>query len=141
MAATISMPRPSPSTETSDQSTQHFDSVRCLSNRETHRAAVAGEEVPHGSYLRVAGTGRTLLIPLGEPMAHLGRGLNVDLRLDDFSVSRRHAIIIRTDEGHRILDDRSLNGTYVNGREIRHAELRDGDVITLGRVQLTYCQV
>ena len=61
--------------------------------------------------------------------------------LDDASVSRRHAILVRSGEGYRILDDRSLNGTSVNGREIQAAELRDGDVITLGRVELTYREV
>ncbi len=125
-----------------EAATQHFDAVRCLSSREVHKAAaLAGEPVPHGSYLRATGRNRALLIPLEEPMAHIGRGLNVDLHLDDVSVSRRHAIILRTEEGHRILDDRSLNGTFVNGREIRHAELHDGDVITLGRVEFTYCEV
>ena len=140
--STAIAPPPVPSTAPpSEASTQHFDVVRCLSSREVHKAALSDEPIPHGSYLRATGSNRALLIPLGEPMAHVGRGLNVDLYLDDASVSRRHAIILRTDEGHRILDDRSLNGTYVNGREIRHAELHDGDVIMLGRVELTYCEV
>ncbi len=140
--STAIAPPPFPSTAPPREApTQHFDALRCLSSREVHKAALSGEPIPHGSYLRVTGSNRALLIPLGEAMAHVGRGLNVDLHLDDVSVSRRHAIILRTDEGHRILDDRSLNGTYVNGREIRHAELNDGDVITLGRVELTYCEV
>lgn len=141
MSAAIAPPPFPSSAPPSEAATQYFDAVRCLSNREVHKASVSGGPVPHGSYLRVTGSNRALLIPLGEPMAHIGRGLNVDLHLDDVSVSRRHAIILRTDEGHRILDDRSLNGTRVNGREIRHAELHDGDVITLGRVELTYCEV
>jgi pSer/pThr/pTyr-binding forkhead associated (FHA) protein len=130
----------SSTTRLRDAPTQHFDAVRCLSSRET-RKALDGEAIPHGSYLLAPGTSRALLIPLDGPMTHLGRGLNADLHLDDASVSRRHAIILRTDEGHRILDDRSLNGTWVNGREIQEAELRDGDVITLGRVELTYREV
>jgi hypothetical protein len=130
----------SSSTRLRDSPTQHFDAVRCLSSRET-RKALDGEAIPHGSYLLAPGTNRALLIPLDGPMTHLGRGLKADLYLDDASVSRRHAIILRTDEGHRILDDRSLNGTCVNGREIQEAELCDGDVITLGRVELTYREV
>ena len=142
MSTAISYPRTPASAPPSEAATQHFDAVRCLRSREVHKAAaLAGEPVPSGSYLRVTGSNRALLIPLDEPMAHIGRGLNVDLHLDDVSVSRRHAIILRTQEGHRLLDDRSLNGTLVNGREIRHAELHDGDVILLGRVELTYCRV
>ena len=40
-----------------------------------------------------------------------------------------------------LLDDRSSNGTFVNGRRISQAELRDGDVILLGRVVLRYLEV
>ena len=43
--------------------------------------------------------------------------------------------------GSRILDDRSANGTFVNGRRVTEAELRDGDVVVLGRVVLTYRDV
>jgi pSer/pThr/pTyr-binding forkhead associated (FHA) protein len=74
-------------------------------------------------------------------MVHVGRGLNADLYLDDASVSRRHAIIVCSGGRCRILDDRSLNGTYVNGRQIEQAELRDGDLIALGRVEVVYREV
>ena len=43
--------------------------------------------------------------------------------------------------GARILDDRSSNGTYVNGRRVQQAELRNGDVIVIGRVVLRYLEV
>ena len=43
--------------------------------------------------------------------------------------------------GSRILDDRSANGTFVNGRRVTEAELADGDVVVLGRVVLTYRDV
>jgi pSer/pThr/pTyr-binding forkhead associated (FHA) protein len=61
--------------------------------------------------------------------------------LDDQSVSRRHAIITRRRNTVKILDDRSSNGTYVNGRRISQAQLQDGDVIVLGRVILGYLLV
>jgi pSer/pThr/pTyr-binding forkhead associated (FHA) protein len=41
----------------------------------------------------------------------------------------------------RILDDRSANGTFVNGRRVVEADLHDGDVVVLGRVVLTYREV
>jgi pSer/pThr/pTyr-binding forkhead associated (FHA) protein len=53
------------------------------------------------------------------------------------AVSRRHAIIFN-DGAVRILDDRSANGTKVNGEAVLTADLRDGDVIAVGRVALTY---
>ena len=56
-------------------------------------------------------------------------------------VSRRHAIVHQRAGERRILDDRSANGTFVNGRRVTEAELRDGDVVVLGRVVLTYRDV
>jgi len=53
-------------------------------------------------------------------------------------VSRRHAILVPRPGGARILDDRSANGTFVNGRRIQQADLCDGDVIVVGRVVLRY---
>ena len=63
------------------------------------------------------------------------------MRLDDHTVSARHAIVVLRADRPRILDDRSTNGTVVNGRRVEEAELHDGDVIVLGRVVLTYRDV
>jgi pSer/pThr/pTyr-binding forkhead associated (FHA) protein len=71
-------------------------------------------------------------------VTHVGRGMTADLRLDDHTVSARHAIVVLRAERLRILDDRSTNGTFVNGRRVDEAELHDGDVVTLGRVVLAY---
>ena len=43
-------------------------------------------------------------------------------------------------QGVRILDDRSSNGTFVNGRRIEQAQLRNGDEVMLGRVALRYLE-
>lgn len=75
---------------------------------------------------------------LGDEVTHVGRGMTADVRLDDHTVSARHAIIVARSAGLRILDDRSTNGTVVNGRRVDEAELHDGDVVVLGRVVLTY---
>ncbi|MEA2130067.1 MAG: hypothetical protein QOJ85_2958 [Solirubrobacteraceae bacterium] len=75
---------------------------------------------------------------LGEAVTHIGRGFAADVRLDEHTVSSRHAIIVARPAGLRILDDRSTNGTIVNGRRVDEAELHDGDVVVLGRVVLTY---
>ena len=74
-------------------------------------------------------------------VTHVGRGVTADVRLDDHTVSARHAIVVLRADRPRILDDRSTNGTVVNGRRVDEAELHDGDVVVLGRVVLTYRDV
>src|SRR6266536_2532131 len=81
------------------------------------------------------------LVPLHGPVTHIGRGFSVDVRLEDQSVSRRHAVVVERADGARILDDRSANGTFVNGRRVAEATLRDRDVIRLGRVVLVYVDI
>jgi pSer/pThr/pTyr-binding forkhead associated (FHA) protein len=122
-----------------DGLTERFDPTACLDERMRH-AAVA-DPVEPGRYLQVQGPDRALLIPLGVEPIHIGRGLAADLHLDESSVSRRHAILVPRPSGARILDDRSSNGTFVNGRRIQQAELQDGDVIVLGRVMLRYLEL
>ena len=125
---------------TADGITERFDPIACLDERVRHQA-VPAEPVDHGRYIEIEGPERTLLIPLSDAVLHVGRGLAADLRLDDTSVSRRHAIIVPRPSGARILDDRSANGTFVNGRRVQQAQLRGGDVIVLGRVVLRYLEL
>jgi|SRR3954468_21760728 pSer/pThr/pTyr-binding forkhead associated (FHA) protein len=91
--------------------------------------------LPPGRYLLADGGDA---FTLGENVTHIGRGFGADVRLDEHTVSSRHAIVVARPTGLRILDDRSTNGTIVNGRRVDEAELRDGDVVVLGRVVLTY---
>jgi pSer/pThr/pTyr-binding forkhead associated (FHA) protein len=122
-----------------DGTTERFDPVACLDERTRHQAKTAPEG--SGRYIEVQGTQETLLIPLGGEVVHIGRGLSADLHLDESSVSRRHAILVPRSSGARILDDRSSNGTFVNGRRIFQQDLRDGDVIVVGRVVLRYLEL
>jgi pSer/pThr/pTyr-binding forkhead associated (FHA) protein len=91
-----------------------------------------------GRYLAIEDGDVTRLVALRGRVTHLGRGFSADLRLEDQSVSRRHAVIVDDGEGTRILDDRSANGTFVNSRRVTEAPLHDRDVIRLGRVALIY---
>ena len=56
-------------------------------------------------------------------------------------MSRSHAILVRHGHATRLLDNRSANGTFVNGRQIIATNIADGDVIRLGPVVMTYVQV
>ena len=123
-----------------DGLTERFDPIACLDERVRHQAR-AVEPVEPGRYIEIQGPERALLIPLADGVMHVGRGLSAELRLDDNSVSRRHAILVPRPAGARILDDRSANGTFVNGRRVQQAELRGGDVIVLGRVVLRFLEL
>jgi pSer/pThr/pTyr-binding forkhead associated (FHA) protein len=58
--------------------------------------------------------------------------------LDDPTISRRHALFHRTDAGTRVLDDRSLNGVFVNGERVESRELSDGDEVAVGRFRVYF---
>jgi len=67
----------------------------------------------------------------------IGRSERANLRLDDPTVSRRHAMIVADPRKPlRVLDDRSLNGVFVNGASVEWALLRDGDELGVGRYLL-----
>jgi len=120
--------------------TERIDAIACLDERNRSRASEPERAAP-GRYLEVQGADGTLLVPVGRGVVHVGRGLSADLHLDDGSVSRRHAILVHRSSGARILDDRSANGTLVNGRRVSQADLSSGDVIVLGRVVLRYLEL
>ena len=67
----------------------------------------------------------------------LGRSRECDIVLDDRSVSRRHAELVRHGDGFLLRDLDSTNGSAVNGKRIRESPVLPGDDITLGTVALT----
>jgi len=82
-------------------------------------------------YIRIEDTG--VLIPLRDDITTIGRGHAVDVRLEDPSVSRLHAEIIRRGPYIYIADlGLSRNGTRVNGRPVARRVLDDGDVLSFG---------
>jgi pSer/pThr/pTyr-binding forkhead associated (FHA) protein len=124
--------------------TERVETVSALEQvREQAAAAPPGAPAPTepGRYLEVQGTGKARVVRLEREITRIGRGLAADLRLDENSVSRRHALLVDGPSGPRILDDRSSNGTFVNGRRVEQVDLSDGDVIVLGRVVLRYLEV
>ena len=68
----------------------------------------------------------------------IGRSPECEIFLDDVTVSRKHAVLVRTPEGFRIEDQGSLNGTFLNRRRIESAQLSDGDEVQVGKYRLTF---
>ena len=85
--------------------------------------------------------GAVLVVALAREWTRIGRSLAADVRFDDPTVSRRHALIVRQADGVRVLDDRSLNGVFVNGERVEWRALHDGDEIVVGRYRLHYVEV
>jgi hypothetical protein len=126
-----------------DGLTERFDPTACLDERVRSKATPSDQlaGLQSGRYVEVQGPDRTLHIALGAGVMHIGRGLAAELHIDESSVSRRHAILVPRPSGARILDDRSANGTFVNGQRVQQADLHSGDVIVIGRVVLRYLEV
>ena len=105
---------------------------------------VSGENVPAGeprgpALVVRAGGGRA-----GEsfetegPRTLIGRSPECDVFLDDVTVSRRHALVVRKNGQFIIEDKGSLNGTFLNRRRIESGELEDGDEVQIGKYKLTF---
>lgn len=126
-----------------------------FSARQEHETATAEQMLPaHGelpSWLAAAhhslpSHGNHLVYHDGEGIetftiergwTRIGRSEAADVFLDDPTVSRRHALIV-ADPGKqlRVLDDRSLNGVFVNGTQVELKSLRHGDELAIGRFRL-----
>lgn len=77
------------------------------------------------------------VFPIERGWTRIGRSANADIRLDDPSVSRRHALIVSEQpDSLRVLDDRSLNGVFLNGEIVDWGRLEDGDELAIGRFHL-----
>lgn len=70
---------------------------------------------------------------LARPRTLIGRGMTVDIQVDDTAVSRCHASVTRCgDDCYEVQDLDSTNGTFVRGMRIRRAHLAPGDRVQLG---------
>jgi hypothetical protein len=96
-----------------------------------------------GQYLayRTADSDDVVAYALHREWTRIGRSLAADIRFDDPTVSRRHALIVRQPDGLRVLDDRSLNGVFVNGERVEWSTLADGDEIVIGRHHLHFVDI
>jgi predicted RNA-binding Zn-ribbon protein involved in translation (DUF1610 family) len=97
--------------------------------------------VASGDYLAYEDEDRVRVVALQEGWTRIGRSMSAHVRFDDPTVSRRHALVHREDGVVRILDDRSLNGIFVNGERIEMRELEDGDRLLIGRYQIHFIRL
>ena len=75
---------------------------------------------------------------LDEDKVTVGRDSRADILLDDSTVSRSHAVFIRTNGVFTVVDSGSLNGTYVNRQRVERAQLKNGDEIMIGKFRLVF---
>jgi predicted nucleic acid-binding Zn-ribbon protein len=94
-----------------------------------------------GVHLAWQDHGTTHVVVVHMEWTRVGRSLAADVRFDDPTVSRRHALVVRGPDGLRVLDDRSLNGVFVNGQRVESHALADGDELVLGRYHLHVLEV
>jgi len=75
---------------------------------------------------------------LDAEVTRAGRHPDSDIFLDDITVSRRHAEIVRRADGFHVVDAGSLNGTYVNRDRVEEAKLGNGDELQIGKFKLVF---
>ena len=78
--------------------------------------------------------------PVEEDRLSIGRSPDAAIFLDDVTVSRNHALVVRRKDGLFIDDLGSLNGTYINRRRIESHHLDDGDEIQVGKYKLSFLE-
>jgi ABC-type multidrug transport system ATPase subunit len=88
------------------------------------------------SMLKILWPGRSAEAPPGS--VKIGRAPDNDIVIPDVLASRHHATLVRLPGGTEIRDAGSINGTFVNGARVDTAPLRDGDVVTIGNVDLVF---
>lgn len=98
------------------------------------------EALPGASALFIVRSGPTAgaRYLLDTDVTTVGRHPDADIFFDDVTVSRRHAEITRVGGGFEIVDQRSLNGTYVNGERVDRATLSNGAEVRVGKFRLNF---
>jgi pSer/pThr/pTyr-binding forkhead associated (FHA) protein len=103
--------------------------------------SIALDDLPVGVGMLIVkrGPGSGSRFLLDEPVTTAGRHPDSHIFLDDVTVSRRHAEVVRLDDGYHVRDVGSLNGTYVNRERIDdEVVLASGDEVQIGRFKLVF---
>ncbi|MFT4219382.1 MAG: FHA domain-containing protein [Microbacterium sp.] len=98
------------------------------------------EALPAGAALLIVRSGPTAgaRYLLDTDVTTVGRHPEADIFFDDVTVSRRHAEITREGRSFEIIDQRSLNGTYVNGERVDRGALANGGEVRIGKFRLNF---
>jgi len=127
LSALRSVPKPRPLEEIYGQLTKEEREI--VSQLPTHS----------GMLIVIAGPSRGSRFLIDADLTTIGRDVSSDIFLDDVTVSRKHAKIVRNSQGgFKVEDLGSLNGSYVNAHQITESDLTVGDEIQIGKFRLTY---
>ncbi|GAA1948945.1 FHA domain-containing protein [Microbacterium deminutum] len=98
------------------------------------------EALPSGAALLLVRSGPTAgaRYLLDTDVTTVGRHPEADIFFDDVTVSRRHAEITRSGAAFELVDQRSLNGTYVDGERVDRAPLNNGSELRIGKFRLNF---
>jgi len=130
-------------------STIHLSALRSVRNQrniEEIFSALSPDErevlsqLPKDSAMLVvlAGANKGSRFLINGEKVSIGRDPDSEIFLDDVTVSRKHAQILRSGDGYTVVDCGSLNGSYVNSISISNERLTVGDELHIGKYRLTY---
>ena len=77
-------------------------------------------------------------LTIDDDVTRLGRATDCEISLDDITVSRWHAEILRDGDNYRVRDAGSLNGTYVNNKRVDESALHQGDELQVGKFRMVF---
>ena len=98
------------------------------------------EALPSGAAILIVRSGPTAgaRYLLDTDVTTVGRHPEADIFFDDVTVSRRHAEITREGTAFELVDQRSLNGTYIDGERVDRARLANGSELRIGKFRLNF---
>ncbi|NDD07271.1 MAG: FHA domain-containing protein [Actinobacteria bacterium] len=88
--------------------------------------------------ISLSGPGKGTRFLINSERTVIGRSIESDIFLDDVTVSRKHAEIMRSGKSYSFRDCGSLNGTYLDGKISEQAELKDGSELHIGKYRLHF---
>jgi FHA domain-containing protein/zinc ribbon protein len=123
-----------------EDTTVTFMAVEGTGDVTDEELTVTLDELPEGTGMLVVKRGPNAgsKFVLDAPVTRAGRHPNSEIFLDDITVSRRHADIVRDQTGYRVRDVGSLNGTYLNRERVEEASIGNGDELQIGKFKLVF---
>ena len=116
------------------------DHVSALLDRATENERDVIAALPKGSAMLIvlSGPSRGARFLINSDLTTIGRSTDNDIFLDDVTVSRKHAEIVRQGKSYSVKDSGSLNGTYVDGKIESNTNLEDGMELHVGKFKMHF---